>query len=219
MSTQNQTILGLDDIRTGTMEQQAQSEGRLLVTAPEYTDVPWLTEHLHETGIPAFWWRYSEPFQRLLAEVRNGTIGNLLAIKLKASLPEAAVNAICPAGVDICQNIAGSELLNRRISRPTPVSAHSIMELRFESGLFASCVQIAQMPTRPPSMHLRVVGDTGILQAELYGPMVHISSEMGWQYQPYMQHPMEILWESRHQPDELFPTLQQALAIAEILAG
>ncbi len=214
MNEMKPNIVGLEPARLSEMQQQAASEGWLLATPPHYTDVAWLEAHQSETCIPAFWWRYSQPFQRLLAELRKGTIGNLLAIKLKVAMSGSDASQICPAGLDICQIIAGSEPTNSRISRPTPASAHSILEMKFASGLFASSVQIGHVSTRPPSLHLRVVGDTGILQAELFGPMVNISSEAGWQFQPYIQHPMETLWAARHQPDELFPTIQQALAIA-----
>ncbi|MHB1462113.1 MAG: Gfo/Idh/MocA family oxidoreductase [Armatimonadota bacterium] len=210
-------IIGLDAARMSEIQQQAASEGRLLATALHYSDVAWLEAHQTEMCIPAFWWRYSQPFQRLLAELRKGTIGNLLAVKVKVALPSSDASQICPSGMDICQIIAGSEPKNCRISRPTPASAHSILELKFASGLFASSVQIGHVSTRPPSLHLRVVGDTGILQAELFGPMVNISSEAGWQFQPYIEHPMEALWAARHQPNELFPTIQQALAIAYAL--
>ncbi len=218
MSEIDINIVGLDPARLSEIKQQAASEGRLLATAPHYSDIDWLEAHQSEMCIPAFWWRYSQPFQRLLAELRKGTIGNLLAIKVKVALPASETSQICPAGLDICQIIAGSEPINCRISRPTPHSEHSILELKFASGLFTSSVQIGQVATRPPSLHLRVVGDTGILQAELFGPMVNISSETGWQYQPYMQHPVEVLWAARHQPDELFPTVQQALVIAYALS-
>ena len=218
MSEMKPSIVGLEPERLSEMQQQAASEGRLLATAPHYSDVAWLEAHQSETCIPAFWWRYSQPFQRLLAELRKGTIGSLLAVKVKVALPNPEASHICPAGLDICQIIAGSWPTNSRINRPTPASAHSILEMKFASGLFASSVQIGQVATRPPSLHLRVVGDTGILQAELFGPMVNISGAVGWQFQPYIEHPMEALWAVRHQPDELFPTTQQALAIAYALS-
>ena len=213
----NINILGLNEASSSAIRQKFADEGLSLVTAPHYTDSAWISEHLDDRHVPAFWWRYSQPFQRLLAEVRKGTIGDILAIKVKTSIPSSLGETICPSGADICGIVADSPLTTHRVSRPTPLSEHSILELKYASGVFASSVQVTHTGCRPPSLHLRVVGTTGILQAELYGPMIHICSDEGWLYQPYIQHPIDALWAARTAQDPLFPTMQQALDIALIL--